>query len=176
MDEKKNEIDTGIGHYVKPHLRPRPEYWPADCFCREYFSSVLPKFYQAEASWESKATPWVRRWLKENDMLLKEQREEISPIVSKTNEDRRRAAQDAQDDIHEFNQQGRIDRRDAAVETGDCSAEYVGRCKDLGYGQGTGKECFRCAGQVVKLKDSNKLAAKHTASGGARQARQRGGD
>ncbi len=144
-----DKIDVNVPLY----LRPRRPGWPSDAFCRSYSSEIIPKFYRVDASWESKATPWTRRWLKENDMLLKEQREKISPVVSKTKEDRRRAAQDAKLDMRDYDKQEKLDRRDAAIEAGDCSADYTGSSKDECRGRGIGGECFRCFGQVLKLDD-----------------------
>lgn len=123
-----------------------------DAFCRGYSSAVIPKFYTVTSKcMESKVTPWTRQWLKRNDMLLKEQREEIGPVVSETKEDRIQAAQNAQDDIHDHDKQEKLDCRDAAIVAGDCSVDYTGICRDQCRGLGVGGECLRCAGQVLKL-------------------------
>ncbi len=104
-------------------------------------------------------------------MLLKKQREVISPVVHKTKEYHRQAAQDAKADMRDFDKQGKLDRRVAAIEAGTCDADYTGSCKDMCRGKGIGGECFRCAGQVVKVNNVDMLTVRHTDSGGARQPR-----
>lgn len=170
MSEKKNGIDTRI----EPHLRPRPDYWPTDRFCQLYYSSVIPKFYQYDACWENKITWASKRLLNESTALLQEQYHEVLPVISQTKGDYYRAKDDARADIRDFDKQAKLDRRDAAIEAGDCSADYVGRCKDDCRGEGLQHMCNSCSGQVVKLKNVDKLKNRHTASGGARQPRQRG--
>ncbi len=144
---KLEKIDTK----VLPYLRPRPLYWPHDYTCREYFSSVIPKRYVDDGLYENEFSPDLEWIIHKNEGILKKQRDEVSPVFSETKEDRIQAAQDALADIQDFNWQGKLDRRAAAVDAGNCSAEYVGNCKDICYGQGVGGECSRCAGQVVKL-------------------------
>lgn len=164
----KKEIDTS----VPPYFRPRPAHWPEDYECNDYYSSIIPKLYiDMSGDMETRLSSWSKCWVIENHKLLEAQREEVSPVFT---ESRLGAAIDARAGIRDFNKQGKLDRRDAAIEAGDCSAGYSGQYKDGCRGCGTGGECFRCPGQIVKLKNVDMLIVRHTSSGGARQPRQRG--
>lgn len=181
MSETRNKIDTSI----PPHLRPRPAGWPSDWECREYFSSIIPKFYQPvnlglnkEDSKRNKVNPyttlWTKRWLIENDRLLKEQREEDES--QGFCEDRRQAAIDAREDMRLLEKSEKLDRREAAVKACDCLASYEGNCKNDCRGDGISGECNKCSGQAVPAGGTTytKQKSRHVDSGGARQPRQRG--
>ncbi len=183
MIKIRNKIDTR----TPPHLRLRPAHWDADCFSREYFSWIIPKFYtdvskdmeskdMESKDMESKVTLHVKRWLIENDRLLKEQREEVSPVISMTRSDQRQAAIDARVDMRDIDKQEKIDRREAAVAAGTCDAEYTGRCKNDCRGDGTSGACNKCSGQLIKAggTEYTKQKSRHVDSEGARQPRQRG--
>ncbi len=110
----------------------------------DYSSSIIPKYYLPPGSPE-KLSSWTKRWLKTNDVMLRKRSR-----LDKSR-DRLRAAIEARQDMRDVDKQEKLDRRDAAIEVGDCSAEYIGTCKDLCKGMGIGGECFHCSGQVVKL-------------------------
>ncbi len=167
--EKKNEIDTRI----KPHKRPRRDYWPRDLDCREYFSSVIPKVWQYDACWENKITWASKRLLDESTTLLQEQYHEVSPVISQTKEDYYRAKDDARADMRDFDKQAKLDRRDAATEAGTCDPDYEGTCKDDCRGKGVRGACNSCSGQVVKAggTEYTKRKSRRADSGGARSSR-----
>lgn len=162
------KIDTRI----EPHLRQRPAHWPPnDYYASNYFSEIIPEFYlDVSQCKESYSSHWTRHWLIENDKILKDQRNETSPVFA---ECCLGAAIDAREDMQDFDKQGRLDRRDAAIEAGNCSAEYTGRCKDLAYGRGVRGACNSCSGQVVKPggTEYSKLKSRHIDSDGAMQSR-----
>lgn len=181
MSGSRKKIDTSI----PPYMRPRREYWPDDWECREYFSSVIPEFYDfsggndgiSGTTRESKEDTdqyygdkrWVVNFLIQNDRILKAHRESDPDSP----EDRRRALIDARVDQRESDKFDKQDRRDAAIDAGDCSAAYTGNCKDECRGKGLRGACCHCSGQVIKAGGTayTKLKNRHTSSGGARQSR-----
>lgn len=164
---RKKRMSRKIDTRIPPYLRPRPAHWPKDYYAGEYFSEIIPEFYQDVSQCvESYSSPWTRRWLIENDKLLKAQRDEDA-------DDCLLAAIDARADMRDFFKQEKLDRREAAVEVGTCDSDYIGTCKDNCRGEGEGGACNQCSGQVVKAGGTiyTKQKSRHTDSGGVRSSR-----
>jgi len=141
-------------YMLAPHKRTRRDYWPKDVYCRGYYSSVIPKYWTSDNSYENKISDEARHLLGENERLLQEQYHEVCFAIPETMLDKRQAERGAKSDMRDYYKQERLDSRDAAIKAGACDVEYTGKGLDDCRGQGIGEECARCSGQIVKLDDA----------------------